>query len=356
MKKQHRRWLGWVIGAVILALILLHVSHSPEWRNFQWRRLWLLLVHVKLEFLVPAALISYVTYVARAVRWKFFVDPIKKCSLWVLFEGQIFGFSSIYLVGRAGEVVRPAYIARAEKLSFTSQVAVWVLERLYDSFALVILFALGLYVEALHPQTAHSATILHAIHSAAVGVLILCAVIVALLVLYRIYSEEVLIWIGRLLAGAPKTIRNHALNFLRSFSDGLNVIQNRRDFSASVLCTIVLWALNVTAIWLVFRSLGGQLQGLSWWVAALTLVFSSLGLIIQLPGVGGGYQVVILLVLKNLFQVSAEGAASAAILTWLTVMAPCLILGLALLIHKGLSLKKLQAITEEEYETTAPRI
>lgn len=356
MKKNHRRLLGWGIGAIILALILLHLSHSSQWRDFQWRRLWYLLAHVKPGFLVLAVLISYVTYFVRAGRWKFFVDPIKKCSLWILFVGQILGFSSIYLIGRAGEVVRPAYIAKAENLPFTTQLAVWVVERLYDSITLVILFALALYLEPIRAGSAHSASILHAIHGAAVVVLVLSAVVVALLLIYKIYSERFLAGIGRLIRGFPAKIRNQILSFFHSFSAGLDVIQNLRDFSASVLCTAALWALNVTIIWLVFRSLGGHLQDLSWWAAALTLVFGSLGLIVQLPGVGGGYQVAILLVLKDLFHTPAEGAASAAILTWLTLMAPCLVLGLVLLIYEGLNFKKLQTITKEECEATAPRV
>ena len=38
---------------------------------------------------------------------------------------QFIGFSALALLGRAGEMVRPYIIAKKERLTFTSQVAVW---------------------------------------------------------------------------------------------------------------------------------------------------------------------------------------------------------------------------------------
>ncbi len=354
MKNSHRRLLGWSLGAIVLILVLFHLSHSPQWRDFQWSRLGYLLVHVKLNFLIFAILASYSSFLLRALRWRFYVDSIKKCSLWILFVAQIFGFSSIYLIGRAGEVVRPAYIAKTEHLTFSSQLSVWLIERVYDSIAMVILFALGLYFEPIRPLTARHAGVLQRIREGSVVVMVLSLVGIALLLLFKHYSESVLEWFAQWESTFMIKIRSRVVNFLRSFATGLGVIKNPYDFIASMVCTVALWIVNVTAIWLDFHSLGGNLQHLSWWVAALTLVLAALGLAVQLPGVGGGYQVVTLLALRDFFRVSPEGATSAAILTWLTVMVPCLILGLILLLHEGLSFRKLQVITEEERDSVTP--
>ena len=45
---------------------------------------------------------------------------------------------------------------------------------------------------------------------------------------------------------------------------------------------------------------------------------------------------------------AAEPATGASILLWIIMSVPCLALGLILLIHEGLSIRKLEAITEEE--------
>lgn len=355
MRNNTRRWLGWALGAVVLALILLHISRSPQWRSFEWGRLWSLLIHVNPGLLLLAIVLNLATLLIRAVRWKFFVDPVKKCSLWVLFNAQALGFSSIYLVGRAGEVVRPAYIAKAEDLPFTSQLAVWAIERVYDGICLVILFALALYFEPVRTSTAHSTALLGKMHEAAVIILLFCALMVACLVIYHAYSGRVLELLGSGLKRFPAVLHKHFFGFLRSFSTGLDVLHNPWDFSASVLCSVILWMVSVTSLWVMLLSIGGSLAGFNWWAAAITAFFAAAGLAVQLPGVGGGYQVAVLIALKDVFHVPAEAAASGAILTWVTIMAPCLLLGLFLVACGGLSFKKLKLIVEEEKnEVAAP--
>jgi uncharacterized membrane protein YbhN (UPF0104 family) len=71
---------------------------------------------------------------------------------------------------------------------------------------------------------------------------------------------------------------------------------------------------------------------------------------VQIPGVGGGYQVSIILALNELYNQPAETAAGAAIIMWLIISVPCLLAGLALLIHEGLTFRKLEALADEERE------
>jgi hypothetical protein len=80
----------------------------------------------------------------------------------------------------------------------------------------------------------------------------------------------------------------------------------------------------------------------------LTLFCAALGLMVQLPGVGGDYQVGIILSLTEIFNVKVEPATGASILVWVIQLIPTLALGLILLIREGLSIRKLEAITEEE--------
>lgn len=354
MKRERRRWLGWAVGAAILALILLHVSRSPQWREFNWSRLWFLLIHANAGLLILAIGIGYASYFARAYRWKYFVDPLKKCSFLALFNAQVIGFSSIYLIGRAGEIVRPAYVAKAEKLSFSSQIAVWVIERIYDCVALAILLGLALYFHPLHASTRHP-TLLHDLRRGAALILALSAAAIAGLAVFRFRSKQAVEAAGRVFQFAPQRIRARIRNLLDSFASGLGVIQNADDFYATVAWTVLLWSINVTVLWLVIRGAGGPLAAFSWWGAALTAFLCALGLAIQLPGIGGGYQVAILLSLKDLFHIPAEEAAGAAILSWVAVMGPCLILGLILVAAGGLSFRKLQVMAEaEQRKISAP--
>ena len=151
-------------GAVVIALIFYNLSRSPEWRNFRWDHLWDSIVGASPGYLLLAVPGVYLSFFVRAVRWEFFMRPIKAASLWVLFVGQILGFSSIFLVGRPGELVRPAYIAKKENVPMSAMIAIWLLERVLDTIAMVVLFAAAIYFEPVNPDTAKGVSVLHAMH------------------------------------------------------------------------------------------------------------------------------------------------------------------------------------------------
>jgi uncharacterized protein (TIRG00374 family) len=353
MQKSFRRWI-WLGGSVVvLGLVVNYLSTSPEWHAFRWDRLWSSIIHARPGYLLAAVAATLSSYLLRAYRWQFFLDPIKKASLWVLFAGQILGFSSIYLVGRPGEFVRPAYIARKENVPFTSMAAVWLLERIYDAVFLVILFAAALYLAPLAPAAGQADINLKRMHDAGRLMFLVTPVLCAALVFFRLRAEKTIAWASRVFRFLPGRGPHHLEHFLRSFADGLKVIQNAKDFVASVVVSVALWLVNGSVFWLTFQSLGGGLEKLSWLSAALAMFFSVMGLAVQLPGVGGGYQLGAIIALTKIFSVGVEAATGAAILIWVLISGPCLAIGAVLLLHEGLSFRKLEAMAEEQEHAAA---
>jgi hypothetical protein len=350
MRKKNRRWWWLGIGAIVIALIFYNLSRSPEWRNFQWKRLWALITGASPGLLLLALIAVFATYFVRAVRWRFFLSPIKKASLWVLFVGQILGFSSIYLIGRPGEFVRPAYIAKKENVSMSAMVAVWLLERIFDTVFIVLLFAAALDFEPVEPETARGTSILATLHRGGDVMLVLAVLLVGGLVLFWLRSRQFTAWMLRLFRFLPAAALRQLGRFLRSFAQGLSVIRSWKDLLVSLALTAVLWILNTAVFWLVFQSLRGEVADLSWLASAATLFCAALGLAVQIPGIGGGYQVGVILSLNELFNVHAEAATGAAILVSIIMSFPCLALGLVLLVREGLTLRKLEALAEEERE------
>ena len=350
MRKGYRRWLWLGIGAIIIALIFYNLSRSPEWANFRWTRLWTLIAGARPVPLLLALIGVFATYFVRAARWRFFLSPIKKASLWVLFVGQILGFSSIYLVGRPGEFVRPAYIAHKENVSMSAMLAVWLLERIFDTVFLVLLFAAALEFEPLQPETARGSSILIVLHRGGNAMLVLALLLVAGLVLFWLRSRQLTGWMLRAFRFLPATALRRSGRALRAFAEGLSVIRSWKDLLASLALTTVVWVLNTSVLWLVFHSLPGEVADLSWLASAVTLFCAALGLAVQIPGIGGGYQVGIILALNEFFNVPAEAATGAAILVWIVMSVPCLVSGLVLLVHEGLTFRKLEALAEEERE------
>jgi len=348
MTNTQRRWLGMGLVVAVLALVVWRFSQSPDWRGFSWERVGSLLVHANLGWLAAAVLVTCSSYLIRAFRWKFFLDPIKHGSFSILFAGQILGFSAVYLVGRPGELVRPAYIARRERVPFASQLAILLLERIYDSITVALVFALALYLQAIHPASAEEAATVHHMREAALWVLAGTLALVAALVFFRFRNEMLLRLGSRTLRFLPQKLHSALGRVTRSVAEGLNVIENWRDLAASILCTVLLWTVNISVFWFVFQSLGGESATLSWWAAGVAAFCAALGLVAQLPGVGGGFQVGILAALQKIFHIGGSAAASVALLLWLVILVPCVVLGLALLAYTGLTFKKLEAITEAE--------
>jgi len=350
MRKAHRRWLWLSIGAIIIAFIIYNLSRSPEWASFRWSRLWALLTGAKPDPLLLALVGVFGSYFLRAWRWRFFLSPIKKASLWILLVGQVLGFSSIYLVGRTGEFVRPAYIAKKENVSMSAMLAVWLLERIFDTLFVVLLFAAALEFEPLEPGTARGSTILLALHRGGDVMLVFAFLLVAGLVVFWLRSRQLTAWALVVFRFLPHTALRKLEHFLHSFAHGLSVIQSWKDLAGSLVLSAAVWFVNTTIFWLVLRSVRGGGASLSWLAAAVVLFCAALGLAVQIPGVGGGYQVSIILALNELYNQPAEAATGAAIIMWLIISVPCLLAGLALLVHEGLSFRKLEALADEERE------
>ena len=352
MKKAWGRWVWLAVGVVIIALVFYNLSRNPEWRNFRWDSLWRSILGASPGYLLLAIVGVYLSFFMRAVRWEFFMRPIKSASLWVLFVGQILGFSSIFLVGRPGELVRPAYIAKKENVPMSAMIAIWLLERVLDIIAMVVLFAAAIYFEPVNPDSARGVSVLHTMHSWGHVLFGLTGLLILGLVLFRLKAASMTAGTLKLFSFLPERPLRSLADFLHSFSEGLSVIRDWKGLAGSISTTAVLWAINTTMFWLTFRSVRHHMGHLPWLAAGLTLFCAALGLMVQLPGVGGGYQVGIILSLTEIFNIKAEAAAGASILVWIIQLVPTLALGLFLLIHEGLSIRKLEAITEEEKAVT----
>ena len=67
----------------------------------------------------------------------------------------------------------------------------------------------------------------------------------------------------------------------------------------------------------------------------------------QIPGIGGGVQVVTILVLTELFRVPFEIATSLALLLWIIMFVVIVPLGILLAVREGLDWAKLRSMARE---------
>ena len=90
-----------------------------------------------------------------------------------LLSATVIGFTAITLFGRPGEFVRPYLIAVKEQVPVTSQLAAWVLERIFDLLMALLVFAFALSrVQASGLHVGANLTWVLAVGGRIVGVLV----------------------------------------------------------------------------------------------------------------------------------------------------------------------------------------
>ncbi len=107
--------------------------------------------HPQAASLLSTVGLIYGSYVLRALRWKVFLRPVRKeASFTGIVPATVIGFTGLALLGRPGELIRPYLIARREGLTFSSQMAVWAVERIFDIGAFTVLLILAIFLPG-HP-------------------------------------------------------------------------------------------------------------------------------------------------------------------------------------------------------------
>jgi uncharacterized membrane protein YbhN (UPF0104 family) len=77
------------------------------------------------------------------------------------------------------------------------------------------------------------------------------------------------------------------------------------------------------------------------------LGFVAFGSLVQIPGVGGGVQVVSFLVLREMYHLSVEAASGMAILIWVITFVVVVPFGLLCAFHEGLNWSRFKHLPED---------
>lgn len=324
--------------------------------NFNWAKLGHALAHANIWLLLFSVVAIYGCYAIRSLRWQAFCRHLGTSSFHGVYAGTIIGFASIFILGRAGEPVRPLLLARKTRFSVSSQFGIYVLERILDfaTSAVMAGVVLLIFARQLTDGGAGSAWIEKA--RASGGILLALLLGLAAFLTYHRYRGASSL--DRRLAGWHRAggWRGRVATQFSGFNQGLQAIRDWRDLAAALGLSAVHWML-VAGIYLwVIRSMGDTFNGVNYASAVLVLAVTMLGSLLQLPGVGGGAQVASFIALTQIFGIDPEPAAAAAIVLWLVTFAASILVGVPLLIREGWSmgdlrrLAKAEQVAEEEGE------
>ncbi|HYM12789.1 MAG TPA: lysylphosphatidylglycerol synthase transmembrane domain-containing protein, partial [Bryobacterales bacterium] len=133
------------LWAVLLLVAVYLMRSELRTSGFHWSVFLASLTRLQMRWLVAAVALALATYPGRALRWAVLLKPLRpKPDMRKLVSATIIGFTAVTLLGRPGEFVRPYLIAVQERVPFSSQLAAWVLERIYDLLIVLAIFGFAL--------------------------------------------------------------------------------------------------------------------------------------------------------------------------------------------------------------------
>jgi glycosyltransferase 2 family protein len=146
------------------------------------------------------------------------------------------------------------------------------------------------------------------------------------------------------LAFLPEPLRRRIATFLAAFGEGAQSTRSPLFAVLLVLYSLLEWLVIVFAFYCVFRAFPAT-AGLGFADIIIVLGFISFGSVVQIPGVGGGMQIVTVLVLTEFYGVGLEAASSIALMLWLVSFVVIVPVGLALAFHEGIKWRSLRSIS-----------
>jgi len=342
-----KRNLFYVLAIAVFAVLV--YMQFRTWRNFDWATFWSqganLTKPPHIFHIFHAIALVYVAYAMRALRWKIFLRPVRpQASIWKLFSPTLVGFAGLALLGRPGELIRPYLIARRENLTFSSQLAVWAVERIFDIGAFTILLVVAAFFATAPKRLAYH----RSFQEAGLIFLALSAGLTIGAMAVSRHGEALANWVERRFSHLAANLGQRVALRIREFRGGLDTIHDSWSFVMLTVVSVVMWAVIAVAYKEVTHAYHSPDLEIPQSQVLLLMGSSMVGSVIQLPGVGGGSQLATIAALEHIFDVPKELAASCGIMLWLVGFVAVIPVGLLLAHREQLSLRKLSKESHEK--------
>jgi uncharacterized protein (TIRG00374 family) len=343
-----------VVFLILAVLVYLQYRH---WQSFDWGTFWSQARRIKKFRVGYAIALIYFAYILRALRWKIFLKPVRpNVTTAALVSPTLIGFTGLALLGRAGEFIRPYLISRRTDLPFSSQLAVWAVERIFDLGAFALLLAVAVFREGGMLSIPEPGQFYRSLWLFVFLLNVFVATVAVLAIAINRRGEVIANWVARKMAHMPRNMGHRASAEVLKFRAGLNTIHGPISLLQAALASLGMWYVIALAYKAVTHSYDAPALDIPLLQILILMGASMAGSILQLPGVGGGSQLAVIALLSGPFRAPTEMAASCGILLWLVTFAAVVPVGLVLAHHERLSLRKLseESHRAEETETGTP--
>ncbi|MDQ1558228.1 MAG: glycosyltransferase 2 family protein [Pyrinomonadaceae bacterium] len=317
-------------------------------RGLDWASVRAAIGRADWRLVAVAVIIVWTTYFVRALRWRALLAPLTPSSLRELFAATTVGFSAVFLIGRAGEVVRPTFLPLRDPRVRPAAAFVTIgVERIYDMVAVVVLFAVNL-IWFRAPGGGDAAVAYARVRQAGIILLVVAAIGIFALVVFKRYSRQVIEWCEARLERAPRLVKRAGgllTHLLEQVAGALSVLVSARELALTVGLTALLWGIIAVANWLVLRAFGlpfGATETL------FVLGWALVGSLVPTPGGAAGAFHAATAAGLIFLGIPREEAAAISIVLHLVVFAPAVVFGLYYFLRSDVSFARLRGLASGE--------
>ena len=287
-------------------------------------------------------------YFLRAIRWKVLLEPITGSSLRELFATTTVGFAAIFLVGRAGEIVRPMWLPMRDKRVRPSAALVTLgLERLFDLAALSLFFAVNLIW--FQPPAGRQSEFRFV---AMAGFIMLGLVIVGFfgLIYFRRNSQKVITLAEKVVYRPiiPTRVSKVTISILQKLAGALSILSSPQELLLVSFWTLLLWFAIALPTWFVLLAFG---LPITFTESLFIMGFASVSSVVPTPGGAAGafHTATAASVLFIKSDIQTEDAAAISIAMHLVYFAPAVVFGFYYFIHGDISWDRFKNLLSGEH-------
>jgi len=302
----------------------------------------------------------YLAYVFRAVRWALLLRHNKKVPLFSLLGTQVIGFTAVALIGRVADPVRPYLIAKKTGLPLSNQIAVYIVERLFDAGSMALIFSSAIVFTTIFGLTGAMphAEIVKKSGYWGMGLTILGALF---LVAIRLAGGAVASFFEKTFGLVSKKLGAAVADKIRTFRAGLDTMRSFSDFAMVAGLSVGMWLMIALAYLETAQAFVArpELAAMTPAKCVLLMAVSGVTSIFQLPVLGWFTQIgLVAAAISSFFGVAPEASTACAATLLLVTFLSIVPVGLIWAQFEHVSLRKITAesehVVEELAEDTPP--
>jgi glycosyltransferase 2 family protein len=315
-------------------------------RNLDWVEVRRALSNADPYLLVAAVLVISSVYFFRAFRWGALLKPLSAAKFADLFAATTIGFSAVFLLGRAGEVVRPVALSmRDPRVRPSASLVTILVERIYDMTAVALMFAVNL-IWFKPPATLGVS--FDRVRAAGLALFVATVVGIVFLAWFRAKSALLIGLLERLFARLrfiPPRLTKLALGILEQLAKALRVLVNFTELFETAGWTALLWFAVASANLLVMRAFHLHV---GFPETIFVLGWALVGSLVPTPGGAAGAFHAATAAGLLFLGVHKDTAAALSIVMHLVDFGPAVLFGIFYVIRGDLSVAKLRTMISPE--------